>query len=247
MSPAPTSAPSPSGRVAIVTGGSRGIGRATVESLLERGYRVYFCGRSADLLEATQEQLFIRFPGKVFSRLCDVRSQSEVEALVAWVEDEAGRVDVLVNNAGLGRFGPVDELTGDDFREVIEANLLGAFYGIHAVAPIMKRQGSGWIFNIASLAAKNPFASGAAYNASKFGMVGMSEAAMLDLRQFGIRIAAICPGSVETDFGAGRMRQGGSWRLQPEDVARAVVDLMAFPAHALPSLVELRPSRPPVK
>ncbi|MEZ5314413.1 MAG: SDR family NAD(P)-dependent oxidoreductase [Thermoanaerobaculia bacterium] len=96
------------------------------------------------------------------------------------------------------------------------------------------------------MAAKNPFASGA-FNASKFGMVGMSEAAMLDLRQFGIRIAAICPGSVETDFGAGRMRQGGSWRLQPEDVARTVVDLMAFPAHALPSLVELRPSRPPVK
>ena len=237
-------------RVALVTGGSRGIGRATAESLLERGYRVFFCGRSPDILEDTQQQLFIRYPGKVFSRLCDVRSQAAVEELVTWVEQEASRIDVLVNNAGLGRFAPVDELSGDDFREVIETNLLGAFYAIHAVAPIMKRQGEGWIFNIASLAAKNPFAGGAAYNASKFGLVGMSEAAMLDLRHFGIRMAAICPGSVETDFGGGIMktpRGGADWRLAPEDVAKVVTDLLDFPARALPSLIEIRPSRPPRK
>jgi len=237
-------------RVALVTGGSRGIGRATAESLLERGYRVFFCGRSPDILEDTQQQLFIRYPGRVFSRLCDVRSQAAVEELVTWVEQEAGRIDVLVNNAGLGRFAPVDELSGDDFREVIETNLLGAFYAIHAVAPIMKKQGEGWIFNIASLAAKNPFAGGAAYNASKFGLVGMSEAAMLDLRHFGIRMAAICPGSVETDFGAGIMktpRGGADWRLAPEDVAKVVTDLLDFPARALPSLIEIRPSRPPRK
>ncbi|MGE0640173.1 MAG: SDR family oxidoreductase [Thermoanaerobaculia bacterium] len=234
-------------QVALVTGGSRGIGRAIVEALLEREHHVFFCGRSPELLETTRRELDERHPGKVDAALCNVRAQEEVDALVARIEEQTGRLDVLVNNAGVGSFAPVDEMTGDDFRAVVETNLFGAFYGIHAVAPIMKRQGSGWIFNIASLAAKNPFASGAAYNASKFGMVGMSEAAMLDLRQFGIRIAAICPGSVETDFGAGRMRQGGSWRLQPEDVARAVVDLMAFPAHALPSLVELRPSRPPIK
>lgn len=234
-------------QVALVTGGSRGIGRAIVEALLEREHHVFFCGRSPELLETTRRELDERHPGRVDAALCNVRGQEEVDALVARIEEQTGRLDVLVNNAGVGTFAPVDEMTGDDFRAVVETNLFGAFYGIHAAAPIMKRQGSGWIFNIASLAAKNPFASGAAYNASKFGMVGMSEAAMLDLRQFGIRIAAICPGSVETDFGAGRMRQGGSWRLQPEDVARAVVDLMAFPAHALPSLVELRPSRPPVR
>lgn len=249
MNSGPTTPSNSSTRVALVTGGSRGIGRATAEALLERGFQVFFCGRSPDVLEAAQQQLVGRYPGRVFSRLCDVRSQSAVEELVAWVEQESGRLDVLVNNAGLGRFGPVDELSGDDFREVLETNLLGAFYAIRAAAPIMKRQGEGWIFNIASLAAKNPFAGGSAYNASKFGMVGMSEAAMLDLRHFGIRVAAICPGSVETDFGGGMMKSpaGSDWRLASEDIARLVTDLLDFPARALPSLIEIRPTRPPKK
>lgn len=234
-------------KVALVTGGSRGIGRAVGEALLERGFRLYFCGRSPELVEAVQRELYIRFPGRVDARLCDVRRQEEVEALVAWVMAAAGRLDVLVNNAGLGRFAPVDEISGDDFREVIETNLLGAFYAIRAAAPAMKQRGEGWIFNIASLAAKNAFAGGAAYNASKFGLVGMSEAAMLDLRHFGIRMAAICPGSVETDFGSGVMKDGGAWRLQPEDVAQVVTNLIDFPPRALPSLIEIRPSRPPKK
>ena len=234
-------------KVALVTGGSRGIGRAVGEALLERGFRLYFCGRSPELVEAVQRELYLRFPGRVDARLCDVRRQEEVEALVAWVLAAAGRLDVLVNNAGLGRFAPVDEISGDDFREVIETNLLGAFYAIRAAAPAMKQRGEGWIFNIASLAAKNAFAGGAAYNASKFGLVGMSEAAMLDLRHFGIRMAAICPGSVETDFGSGVMKDGGSWRLQPEDVAQVVTNLIDFPPRALPSLIEIRPSRPPKK
>ena len=234
-------------KVALVTGGSRGIGRAVGEALLERGFRLYFCGRSPELVEAVQRELYIRFPGRVDARLCDVRRQEEVEALVAWVLAAAGRLDVLVNNAGLGRFAPVDEISGDDFREVIETNLLGAFYAIRAAAPAMKQRGEGWIFNIASLAAKNAFAGGAAYNASKFGLVGMSEAAMLDLRHFGIRMAAICPGSVETDFASGVMKDGGSWRLQPEDVAQVVTNLIDFPPRALPSLIEIRPSRPPKK
>ena len=234
-------------KVAVVTGGSRGIGRAVGEALRERGFRLYFCGRSPELVEAVQRELYIRFPGRVDARLCDVRRQEEVEALVAWVMAAAGRLDVLVNNAGLGRFAPVDEISGDDFREVIETNLLGAFYAIRSAAPAMKQRGEGWIFNIASLAAKNAFAGGAAYNASKFGLVGMSEAAMLDLRHFGIRMAAICPGSVETDFGSGVMKDGGSWRLQPEDVAQVVTNLIDFPPRALPSLIEIRPSRPPKK
>jgi len=236
-----------SSRVALVTGGNRGIGRAVVEALLARGDRVFFCGRSADTVEATKRELYVRYPGQVDARLCDVRDAAAVEALVGWAVDEAGRLDVLVNNAGLGHFAPVDEMPVEEFREVIETNLLGAFYAIHAAAPIMKRQGSGWIFNIASLAAKNAFAGGSAYNASKFGLVGMSEASMLDLRHHGIRMAAICPGSVETDFGAGRMQDGQSWRLQPEDVAKVVTDLLDFPDRALPSLIEIRPSRPPKK
>jgi len=234
-------------KVALVTGGSRGIGRAVGEALLERGFHLFFCGRSPDLVESAKRELFVRFPGRVDARLCDVRRQEEVDALVAWVLGEAGRLDVLVNNAGLGRFAPVDEISGEDFRETIETNLLGPFYAIRAAAPAMKKQGAGWIFNVASLAGKNAFAGGAAYNASKFGLIGMSEAAMLDLRHFGIRMAAICPGSVETDFGSGVMKDGDSWRLQPEDVARVVTDLLDFPARALPSLIEIRPSRPPKK
>jgi NAD(P)-dependent dehydrogenase (short-subunit alcohol dehydrogenase family) len=236
--------PAPDTRVALVTGGSRGIGRAVVEALLEGGWKVYFGSRSPDSVRAAEGELKPRWGGAVAGRAVDVRRQEEVEALVAWAVGEAGRLDCLVNNAGLGHFGAVDELDGDQWREVIDTNLSGAFYALRAAAPVMRRQGSGWIFNVASLAGKNPFAGGAAYNASKFGMVGMSEAAMLDLRHDGVRVAAILPGSVDTGFGA---RPGRDWMLAPADVARVIVDLLAFPERALPSLVELRPSRPPRK
>lgn len=232
-------------RVALVTGGSRGIGRAIVEGLLEGGWRVFFCSRSQGSVDAATAELAGTAAGRVAGRAVDVRRQEEVEAFVDWAAAEGGRVDCLVNNAGLGLFAPVDEISGDGWREVIETNLSGAFYAIHAVAPRMRAQGGGWIFNIASLAGKNPFAGGSAYNASKFGMIGLSEAAMLDLRHHGIRVAAILPGSVDTGFRSpGRET---SWMLAPEDVARTVLDLLAYPDRALPSLVEIRPSRPPKK
>ena len=229
-------------RTALVTGGSRGIGRAIVEALLEDGWRVYLCSRNAESVERALGELSDRWDGKVAGRAVDVRSQEQVDAFVGWVEEEAGGIDCLVNNAGLGRFGAVDEISGDDWREVIETNLSGAFYCIRAAAPGMRRRGGGWIFNIASLAGKNPFPGGAAYNASKFGMIGMSEAAMLDLRPDGIRVAAILPGSVATEFRSGG---GDDWKLASEDVARCVRDLLAFPQRALPSRVELRPTNPP--
>jgi NAD(P)-dependent dehydrogenase (short-subunit alcohol dehydrogenase family) len=229
-------------RTALVTGGSRGIGRAIVEALLEDGWRVYLCSLREESVACALGELSGRWDGKVRGRAVDVRSQEQVDAFVAWVEAEAGGIDCLVNNAGLGRFAAVDELSGDDWREVIETNLSGAFYFLRAAAPGMRRRGGGWIFNVASLAGKNPFAGGAAYNASKFGMIGMSEAAMLDLRPDGVRVAAILPGSVATEF-----RRGGEadWKLAPEDVARAVRDLLAYPPRALPSRLELRPSHPP--
>ncbi len=234
-------------RTALVTGGSRGIGRATVEALLEDGWRVYLCSLSESSVQSAVAELRKAFPGRVAGRAIDVRNQEQVEDLVEKVVQDAARIDCLVNNAGLGIFGPVDEISGDQWRQVIETNLSGAFYAIRAVAPVMKAQGSGWIFNIASLAGKNPFAGGAVYNASKFGMVGLSEAAMLDLRHHGIRVAAILPGSVETEFADGHRGVPGGWRLEPEDVARTVLDLMRYPDRALPSRVELRPSRPPKK
>ena len=231
-------------RVALVTGGTRGIGRAVVEALLAENWRVDFCGRTGDSVRTAEKELG---NPRARGRACDVRDQDAVQALVDWTVEQHGRLDCLVNNAGLGIFAPVDELSGDDWRQVIETNLSGAFYGIRAAAPVMRKQGSGWIFNIASLAAKNPFAGGAAYNASKFGMVGLSEAAMLDLRHHGIRVAAILPGSVDTEFGhpEASARAGGGWRLAPEDIARAVLDLTRYPDRALPSLIELRPTRPP--
>jgi 3-oxoacyl-[acyl-carrier protein] reductase len=253
-------------RVALVTGGSRGIGKAIVQALADDGWRVFFCSRSEESVAEALEELGGGSMGRdgsvndggpgsgsgpgtdagpqVQGRAVDVRDEGAVDAFVAWVLEEAGRIDCLVNNAGLGRFGAIDELSGAEWREVIETNLSGAFYCIRAAAPAMRRQGSGWIFNIASLAGKNPFAGGAAYNASKFGMVGMSEAAMLDLRHHGIRVSAILPGSVDTDFHSRSERQ---WMLHPNDIARTVLDLLAYPDRALPSQVEIRPSQPPRK
>jgi NAD(P)-dependent dehydrogenase (short-subunit alcohol dehydrogenase family) len=229
-------------RVALVTGGSRGIGRAIVEALLDDGWRVYLCSRSEGSVASALGELAGR--GEVFGRAVDVGDQGQVDDFVAWVLDDAGRLDCLVNNAGLGHFAAVDEITGEQWRDVLRTNLDGAFYCTRAAAPAMRRQGSGWIFNIASLAGKNPFAGGAAYNASKFGMVGFSEASMLDLRHDGIRVAAILPGSVDTAF---HRRDDRGWMLTPEDVAQTVTDLLAFPGRALPSRVEIRPSRPPKK
>ena len=238
---------SSSERVALVTGGSRGIGRAIVEALAGRGHRVWFCGRSADGVRTAEASLARAGAATVRGRACDVRDFKQVAALVAEIETTDGRLDVLVNNAGLGHFAPVDEMEPERFREVIEVNLLGPFHGIRAAAPLMKRGGGGWIFNISSLAAKNAFAGGAAYNASKFGLVGMSEAAMLDLRHDGIRMAAICPGSVATEMRTTLRAEPQDWMLRPEDIARVVTDLLDFPERALPSLIEIRPSRPPKK
>ena len=234
-------------RVALVTGGSRGIGRGIVEALLRKDHRVWFCGRSPEAVRATEAELARLYPTPVRGRVCDVRSFDAVAALVAEIEAADGRLDVLVNNAGLGHFAPVDEIEPERFREVIEVNLLGAFHGIRAGAPLMKRGGGGWIFNVASLAAKNAFAGGAAYNASKSGLVGLSEAAMLDLRHAGIRIAAICPGSVATEMRTTMRAEPQDWMLRPEDVAKVVTDLLDFPERALPSLIEIRPSAPPKK
>src|SRR3954451_19877928 len=232
-------------RVAIVTGGSRGIGRGVAEALLGGGWRVHFCGRTPEHVEAAQRELERGFGDAVSGAAVDARSQAEVDRFVAGVLEREGRIDCLVNNAGLGVFAPVDELSGEQWREVIETNLSGYFYFLRAVAPAMKKQVDGWIFNVASLAGKNPFAGGAAYNASKFGVVGLSEAAMLDLRQYGVRVAALLPGSVATDYSHPGGQQDQSWRLQPADITAMILHLLTYPPNALPSLVEMRPAKPP--
>lgn len=234
-----TDGPNP---LALVTGGSRGIGRACVEALAERGYDVCFCSRSRSSVDQALTELQGRFDHPIQGQAVDVRDQEQVDTWVASVIDAVGVPDVLVNNAGLGHFGSVTELTGDQWRETLEVNLHGAFYVLRAVARGMRKKGGGFIFNIGSLASRNAFAGGAAYNASKFGLLGMTEAAMLDLRQDGVRVTAVLPGSVDTEF---HSRQDKGWMMQPEDVARAVVDCLAFPLRTLPSRIELRPTQPP--
>jgi 3-oxoacyl-[acyl-carrier protein] reductase len=235
-----------SSRVALVTGGTRGIGAAIVRRLAADGFSVFLSGRteesvSAALARLTKEGLSVRgFPA-------DARREEDQKRLVESAAREGGRLDVLVNNAGIGHFAPVDQMDPERFREVLETNLFGPFYAIRHAAPIMKRGGGGFIVNIASLAGVNAFAGGSAYNASKFGLLGFSEAAMLDLRHAGVRMATVLPGSVATDWTHSHGNQDASWMLAPEDVAEAVADLVRFPDRAIASRIDLRPSKPPKK
>lgn len=243
-----------SGRAAIVTGSSKGIGYAVAEALARAGADVVVCARDSQQVSEAARAIDEAGTGRAVGMRCDVRSRDDIRALVDRAIQEFGRLDILVNNAGVGRFGAVDELTVDDWHTVVETNLNGAFYASQAAIPHMKRRGSGWIINIGSLAGKNPFAGGAAYNASKFGLLGFSEAMMLDVRHDGIRVSCIMPGSVSTHFsGSARGEQPGTpagaddWKIQPEDVASIVMDLLATPERTLPSRIEVRPSRPPRK
>jgi NAD(P)-dependent dehydrogenase (short-subunit alcohol dehydrogenase family) len=176
-----------------------------------------------------------------------VRVYEEVEALVAHAVEEFGGVDVLVNNAGVGLFKPVEETSPEEFQTVLETNLFGVFYGCHAVIPEMKKRGGGYIFNISSLAGANPHPRMAAYNASKFALNGFSEALMQEVRHDHIKVSYIMPGSVNTEFGGGTVSEERAWQLQPEDVARVVISLLQHDERSLPSRVELRPSMPPKK
>jgi len=233
-------------RVALVTGGTRGIGAAIVRRLAADGFAVFLSGRTEEsvrtaLARFTKEGLSVRgFPA-------DARREEDQRRLVESTAREGGRLDVLVNNAGIGHFAPVDQMEPERFREVLETNLFGPFYAVRHAAPIMKKGGGGFIVNIASLAGVNAFAGGSAYNASKFALLGFSEAAMLDLRHAGVRMATVLPGSVATDWNHSHGNQDASWMLAPEDVAEAVADLVRFPDRAIASRIDLRPSRPPKK
>jgi 3-oxoacyl-[acyl-carrier protein] reductase len=234
------------GRVALVTGATRGIGFAIARRLARDGLTVAISGRTDESVRSGLERLRRDVPSGRFSgRAADARSEGDQRALVDWTAETLGRLDVLVNNAGIGDFASVDELDPARFREVVETNLFGPYYATHFAVPVMKRNGGGFIVNIGSLAGVNAFAGGSAYNASKFGLLGFSEASMLDLRHQGIRVAAILPGSVATEFGHSHGSRDHSWMLSVDDVAEAVSDLIRFPDRAIASRIDLRPSRPP--
>ena len=233
-------------RVALVTGGSRGIGFAIARRLGSDGFAVAISARSAEGVSSAIARLEKMVPSAKFAgRAADARSEGAQKALVDFVGDTFGRLDVLVNNAGIGEFESVEKLEPERFRAVVETNLFGPYYATHFAVPLLTRGGGGFIVNIGSLAAVNAFAGGSAYNASKFGLLGFSESSMLDLRHQGIRVAAILPGSVATEFGHSHGARDHSWMLTSDDVAEAVSDLIRFPDRAIASRIDLRPSRPP--
>jgi 3-oxoacyl-[acyl-carrier protein] reductase len=237
--------PDLSGKSALVTGSSDGIGLAIASSLIAAGASVVVNSRSEAKAREVAARLSASGPGRAVGIAADVRDVEACARLVAGAVEAFGRLDVLVNNAGVGIMKPVHELSLEEWHAQIETNLDGVFYCSRAAVPHLKKSGDGWIINIGSLASRNSFAGGAAYNASKFGLLGMSEAMMLDLRYDDIRVSIVMPGSVETDFGgSSRGSNKKGWALQADDVAREVLKLLELPPHALVSRVEMRPTRP---
>jgi 3-oxoacyl-[acyl-carrier protein] reductase len=236
------------GKSAIVTGGSRGIGLATAIALSSAGAGVLICGRSRDALDTAAARIAIvpavASAGRVFTAVADVRDPEQAHLLVESAVQQLGGVDILINNAGVGLFSPLAELTIEDWRETVDTNLSGVFYCCRAVIPVMKRRGGGWIINISSLAGKHPFSGGTAYCTSKAGLNAFTEALMQEVRSDGIRVSCVLPGSVDTEFAGNEPAEDAGWKLSASDVAQTVVDLLRHPPRSLPSRVELRPSMP---
>lgn len=231
------------GKRAVVTGGSKGIGLEVARAFVAEGASVVICGRNQGAMDGALQVLRSHAGGaKLAGRSADVSDAAQVAALFGFVDRELGGLDILINNAGSGVFRATGELSIEEWNQTIGTNLSGAFYcSREALARFEKARG-GWIVNISSLAGKNPFAGGAAYNASKFGLNGFSEAMMLDHRNDNVRVSYIMPGSVDTEFGGGG--QHAEWKIAPQDIAQIVLDVLRMPARTLISRVEVRPSRP---
>lgn len=223
-------------KAALISGASRGIGEATARLLHARGYGVGLLARDGARLEALAREL----PGAL-ALVGDVRRREDWERAVESMEKAFGGLFALINNAGIGIMKPVAELSEEEVREVLEVNLVGPFLGLKAALPLLLRS-RGVVVNVGSLAGKNAFKGGAAYNASKFGLLGLMGAAMLELREMGVRVVNVLPGSVDTGFAGSPVGEG--WKLAPEDVARAILFALEMPERALVSEIELRPTRP---
>lgn len=234
------------GKVALITGGSKGIGYGVAEALLNLGMRVAITSRSEDSAVHAAKNLTQIGRGKVLGLVADVRDYYSQEEAARVVIERWGQIDVLVANAGIGHFGSVEDLTIDEWQQTIDTNLSGVFYSIKAALPEL-RKSKGYIITISSLAGTNFFEGGAAYNASKFGVTGMSQAIMLDVRNHGVKVSTIMPGSVATHFNDHQPSDKDSWKIQKEDIGELVVNLLKMNPRALPSKIEVRPSQPPQK
>jgi 3-oxoacyl-[acyl-carrier protein] reductase len=233
-----------SGQVAMVTGGTRGIGLAIARALVGDGVNVAVTARSDAHLSAARREIEGAGPGAVETLQADVRRYQEMRRAVDATVGRFGGLDILINNAGVGVFGGVASMTPEQWSEVVDTNLTGVFNATHASLPHLQRRGGGFIVNISSLAGKNPFADGAAYCASKAGLNAFSEALMQEVRYDNIRVSYILPGSVATAFSSGDAAKGADWKIAPEEVADVVLNLLRHDPRSLPSRVELRPSKP---
>ena len=232
-----------SGKTALITGGSKGIGYSVAEAMVQEGMNVGITSRNETEVREAAKKLSELGDGQARAYRCDVRDLAKQKDIVQQLTDEFGSLDVLIANAGLGHFVPIDEMTSEQWQDVIDVNLTGVFNSVKASVEDLKKS-KGFIITIASLAGTNFFANGAAYNASKFGLVGMSQAMMLDLRKYDIKVSTIMPGSVATYFGGQTPSEEDAWKIQPEDIAEMVMYLLHTPARTLPSKIEVRPSRP---
>lgn len=236
--------PELAGKVAIVTGSTKGIGLAIAEHLARAGASVVVTSRTQTDVDHTAKKLNDAGGGQVLGIACDVRDPDACASLVQQTVDQLGRLDILVNNAGVGRFAPLGELSVEDWKLQIETNLGGVFYCSTAALPHLSASGDGFIINIGSLAGRNPFGGGVGYNATKFGLVGMTEAMMLDIRYQDVRVSMVMPGSVNTYFSGREPAAERDWRLEADDCALAVMQLLAYPKEAHVSRIEMRPSQP---
>lgn len=232
------------GKVALITGGSKGIGYGIAEALIKEGVHVGITSRSEKAaLKAADELSSNKNDGKVLGIQADVRSFEDQQKAVEKLIEKFGRIDIVIANAGLGHFASIEELTIDQWNETIDTNLTGPFFTLKATLNQLK-ENKGYYMTISSLAGTNFFKNGSAYNASKFGVTGFTQAAMLDLREMGVKTTTIMPGSVSTYFNGNNPDESDAWKIQIEDLGEIVVDLLKMNSRTLPSKVEVRPSFP---
>jgi NADP-dependent 3-hydroxy acid dehydrogenase YdfG len=229
-------------KTAYITGGSKGIGYGIAQAMLSQGMKVAISGRNEESLNSAAQSLALG-NGELLTIVSDVRNYESEEKAIASVIEKWGQLDILIANAGVGKFAPVDELSLEDWNAMIDINLTGVFHSVKASVPALKKS-EGYIITIASLAGANFFKSGSAYNASKFGLVGFTQAIMLDLREYGIKVTTIMPGSVATHFNNHTPGDADDWKIQIEDIGQIVIDLLKMNPRTLPSKVEVRPSIP---
>ena len=232
------------GKVAFITGGSRGIGLAIARALVSEGVNVAVTGRSDAHLSAARPEIEGAGPGAVETLQGDVRRYADMERALAATVARFGGLDVVINNAGVGIFADVADMTPAQWSEVIDTNLTGVFNVCHAAIPHLRRRGGGFIINISSLASTNAFTTAAAYCASKAGLNAFSESLMQEVRYDNIRVSYVMPGSVATGFSSGDPSKGADWKIAPDEVADVILGLLHHHPRSLPSRVELRPSKP---